>query len=475
MSQWIIWFGGALHLFFGIWGASHALLHKRNPRAALSWCATCLFIPLGGPLFYLLFGINRVRRRAKRLSTERLAAHTELHPEQTPPAAYAEEFGRFERCARRITRHPVVGSNRVTPLHNGEEAYPAMLADIAAAKRRVWLAAYIFDTDTSGRQFIDELRQATERGVEVRVLIDGFGQLSSLRRVTGRLTSAGIPNVQFLPPRLFPPLLWFNLRNHRKILVVDDDISYTGGMNISDRHVANKRGKRNVVDLHFRMTGPISRQLAEIFRDDWRFASGEDLASEQTNPTDISAAQHTPILCRTLTDGPDRDLDNLSMLIQSVAASAERSLKIMTPYFLPGRELIAAFKSAAMRGTEVSVILPIKSDLPYMTWATRNMLWELLEWGVHIYYQPAPFVHSKLIVADDEYALVGSANIDARSLRLNFEIVTEIFDKSFSQALAQHFDETLSRSRRITLEEVDGRSLLPRLRDSIAWLFSPYL
>jgi cardiolipin synthase len=450
----LYWIGGGTQLFFGVWSATHALLNKRDPRAAFGWSLTCLLIPLGGPFAYLLFGINRVRRRAKRLSGER-----------------GESVGSETRADRR----PVVGGNAITSLYNGDQAYPAMLADIAASQRRVWLATYIFDTDATGMLFVHALQQARERGVDVRVLVDGFGQLSSFPRVTSKLKAARISHARFLPPRLFPPLLSFNLRNHRKILVVDDDVAYIGGMNISARHVADENGQRKVDDMHFRMRGTIGAQLAEIFHEDWQFAGGEALTAPETPAGSDRDTANTPIRCRTVTDGPDRDLDKLALLIQTIAASTKRSLKIMTPYFLPGRELIGALKSAAARGIDVTVILPAKSDLPYMTWATRKMLWELLQRGVQFYYQPPPFVHTKLIVADDGYALIGSANIDARSLRLNFEIVAEIFDEPFSRELALHFDRTVERSQRVTLEEMDGRSLLMRLRDAIAWLFSPYL
>lgn len=478
MSQWVFWLGAGAHIFFGVWSAGHALLNKRDPRAALGWCVTCLLIPLGGPLAYLLFGINRVRRRAKRLSSERaegvLPGPVTLLP-RTDPDAKTPENERFARCGQRITQHPIMGGNEVEPLHNGEEVYPAMLKDIASARRRIWLATYIFDTDRSGNQFITELKRATERGIDVRVLVDGFGQLSSLPLVSQKLKAAEIPHVRFLPPRLWPPLLFFNLRNHRKILIVDDDIAYVGGINISDRHIANQRGRRRVIDMHFRIQGPVADQLANTFREDWQYASGEKLPPHPDQPAEPPVVDTRPAQCRIVTDGPDRDLDNLAMLLQAITATAEHSLKIMTPYFLPDRALIASLKSAAVRGVAVTVILPIKSDLPYMTWATRNMLWELLEWGVRIYYQPPPFVHSKLIIADGVYSLIGSANIDARSLRLNFEVVAEIFDPTVCRQLTDHFDGAMANSRPVTLDEVDGRALIPRLRDSLAWLFAPYL
>ncbi len=438
---------------------------------------TCLAIPLGGPLAYLFFGINRVRRRARKLSTASAKRTGRIWVDEDAETAMRLADGerrRFERCGQRITPLPMVGGNRIETLHNGENAYPRMLDDIANAKQRVWLAVYIFDTDETGNKFIDALKDATHRGLDVRVLIDGFGQLPSLPRASSRLKKAGVPCAQFLPPRLFPPLVSFNLRNHRKILVVDDDIGFIGGMNITNRHVTTRNDSRDIVDVHFRVEGNMARQLADVFRDDWRFASDEELP-EAEPPDDDIGPNASPIRARVITDGPDRDLDKLAVLLQGITASADKSLKIMTPYFLPGRDLIAALKSAVLRGIDVTVLLPAKSDLPYMTWATRNMLGEMLEWGIKFYYQPPPFVHSKLIIADDTYAMIGSANIDTRSLRLNFEIVAEIFNAGFVGELAEHFAESLAKAQPVELETLENRGFATRLRDAIAWMFSPYL
>jgi len=181
------------------------------------------------------------------------------------------------------------------------------------------------------------------------------------------------------------------------------------------------------------------------------------------------------VICRVVTDGPNEDLGKLAMIMTGAVALARKQVAIMTPYFPPPTELINSLQAAALRGVEVSIILPQKSNQPLVHWATRNMLWELLQYGVRVYYQPPPFVHSKLLLVDDHYAHFGSANIDPRSLRLNFELVVEVFNEEFVARLRSHFDRIKATAYEESLAGVDGRALPIRIRDALAWLFSPYL
>jgi cardiolipin synthase len=351
-----------------------------------------------------------------------------------------------------------------------------MMATIQRAEQRVYLASYIFRTDKTGKQFIKVLQDAVERGVEVRVLIDGAGELYSLPRVTRLLKRAGVKQARFIPLRLIPPSLHLNMRNHRKLLIVDGETSFTGGMNIGDHHIADRHGKTPVVDMHFRLTGPIVTQLEQAFAEDWHFATGQHVPTSSIDPTTGSGATSAgPSACRVITDGPNDDLGKLGLVMHAAISAAQQSIRIMTPYFLPTTEMIAALKSAALRGVVVDIILPAKSNLRYVDWATRNLLWEILRWDVNVYYQPPPFAHSKLFIIDEHYVQIGSANIDPRSLRLNFEIAVEVLDNEFALQLSQHCIKVISHSRRVTLKEVDNRSYPVRIRDSIAWLFSPYL
>lgn len=473
------WFILALHVLLSLYTAGHALLYKRDPRAAFAWIAVSLGFPFIGPLLYFLLGINRVRTRGRHLKPSlrlRFPAGYERSENQTgglPPAAeVAWEYRELARISDAVTRRPLLDGNHVELLHNGEQAYPAMLKAMDAAQQSLYLSTYIFDTRGIGRRFVDALGSAVARGVTVRVLMDGFGELYSLPWASRSLKRLNVPVARFLPPRLVPPSFHVNLRNHRKILVVDGNIGFTGGMNIGDRHMAaDLANPSRTVDAHFRVTGPVVNQIEEVFLKDWAFATGEVLAASDVP---VSSAQGQAI-CRVIVDGPDEDLDKLAMVLIGAVSAAQHSLYIMTPYFLPSRELISALQAAALRGVEVCVLLPEKNNQPLAHWAARNMLWELLHWGVHVYYQPAPFVHSKLFVVDEHYVQVGTANIDPRSLRLNFELALEIYDKTFAAIITEHFTGVRARSKCLTIQEMDQRPLPVRLRDAAAWLFSPYL
>lgn len=477
MPEWTVLAVGFLTVAAAVWASAHSLLRKRDPRAAIGWIAFSILFPLIGPLAYYLFGINRVKTRATKLVSQ---SPYPLVPgsgengagqaaKETP--AVPEGFSELARISDAVAGRPLLTGNRVDVLNNGEETYPAMLEAIEAAEQSVVLTTYIFDTDETGRRFIEALGRARNRGVDVKVLIDGIGELYSGASASRLLRKRGVEVARFLPPRLLPPAVHINLRNHRKILAVDGRIGFTGGMNLSGRHLAgDEDNKRRVVDLHFRVQGPIVGELERVFYEDWCFTTHQEppVQSPERGVAGESA-------CRAITDGPNEDLDRLPMVLQGAVSAAQSRVLIMTPYFLPPPGLVGTLQAAALRGVEVNVLLPGLNNLPYMHWATRNMLWELLERGVRVFYQPAPFVHSKLFVVDDHYSLIGSANLDARSLRLNFELVVEVYSDDFGQRLACGFDAARAKSREVTLEELESRSLSVRARDAFAWLFSPYL
>jgi cardiolipin synthase len=457
---------------FGLWAAGHALLYKREPRSALGWLAVCLLMPYAGPLIYVLFGINRIGRHTKKAGKFPASAYERSPAEDRVRPESSSAHSCFIRISDQVSNRPMVEGNLIDTYFSGDNAYEAMQAAIQRAERSVYLASYIFRTDATGKRFVKVLQDAVERGVEVRVLIDGAGEFYSLPRVTRLLARSGVRHARFIPLRLFPPSLHINMRNHRKLLIVDSETGFTGGMNIGDHHVTDRQGNTPVVDTHFRLTGPVVTQLEQAFAEDWHFSTGQRL---HTSTTTAAAVPTGTAACRVITDGPDDDLGKLALVMQAAISAAQKSIRIMTPYFLPTAEMIAAMKSAALRGVVVDIILPAKSNLRYVDWATRNLLWEILRWDVNVWYQPPPFAHSKLFIIDDRYAQIGSANIDPRSLRLNFEIAVEVIDDDFAVQLASHCDEVIKRSRRVTLREVDDRGYPTRIRDSIAWLFSPYL
>lgn len=471
MTSILVYLLALLHIAPAMWSVYHILLYKRDPRAALGWIIVCFFIPFAGPAAYFLFGINRVRSRAKGIKQAFLAIEYEAAGRLRGAPLAASAHSGLRAIGDRITGLKLSTGNTVVALHNGENAYPAMLESIRNARDRVLLATYILKTDSVGSDLCDELAAAVTRGVNVMVLLDGVGELYSWPRPSKFLRKHGINAARFLPPRLIPPSIYLNLRNHRKLLVVDQDIAYAGGMNIGDKHVGAADRPREITDVHFSLRGPIVDSLAEIFYRDWHFTTGETHRNAQPGKVLFDGDAD----CRAIPDGPDEEMDALAQTIQSVVSGASRSVDIMTPYFLPSRELISTLQAAALRGVRVRILLPMENNLFYVHWANRNMLTELLGWGVEAYYQPAPFCHSKLLCVDDEYCLIGSANLDPRSLRLNFELGIEVFSERLGNDLRRHIESVVTESTPITYEGLSSRSVPVRLRDSMAGLFSPYL
>jgi cardiolipin synthase len=229
---------------------------------------------------------------------------------------------------------------------------------------------------------------------------------------------------------------------------------------------------RRVRDLHFRIRGPVAAEIQRSFVEDWWFVTGEKLSGEDWFPPLGPAGG---ALCRAVSDGPDQDQEMLRYIFLGAVACAQERVQIMTPYFIPDRAMITSLVTAVLRGVEVDLIVPGRSNLPFFQWAMTAYLWEVLRFGVRVYFQPPPFVHTKSLVIDGTWCLIGSANLDPRSLRLNFEMVVEVFDPELAMRLGTDFAAAAARSRLVTLEEVDARSMPVRLRDGVAKLFSPYL
>jgi cardiolipin synthase A/B len=452
----------------------HALLHKRDSRAATLWLGLIWFLPLFGAILYLTLGVNRIRRRAASLRFgNSLSGAIKNNPSKSPQLE-AEHLQTLAAVVQRVVNRPLTAGNKIAPLVNGDEAFPAMLAAIESAQKSISLSTYIFDNDVSGKNFVESLERAVQRGVEVRVLIDAAGTRYSWPPITYKLRHAKIPFAKFLPASIFTPwrVATINLRCHRKSLVVDGQIGFTGGMNIRHGNVLAGKPKSPVQDLHFRVEGPVIAQLQEAFASDWNFCAKEILEGELWFPP---LAESGNVIARAITDGPDADYDKLRLTLLAALADAQTSVQILTPYFLPDIALVTALNLASLRGVRVDIILPGKNNLPFVQWASRAMWWQVLERGCHVWLTPPPFDHSKLMIVDGHWVFLGSANWDARSLRLNFELNVECYGREFAQEMEKIIEKKISGAREVTLSEVDARILPAKLRDAIARLFSPYL
>lgn len=474
----------AIDVVISLAASVHVVLTKRQTRAAIGWVGLIWVSPFLGALLYVLFGINRISRRARTLRRGVVKRGVGLasldEPEQLREAlsAEAEHLVPLGRLVGQVADRPLWGGNQVEPLTDGDEAYPEMLAAIESARRSIALSTYIFYDDALGSLFNEALRKAVERGVQVRVLIDDVGSRYGWRSNVGRLREARVPVATFIPT-LAPGLLRFvNLRNHRKILIVDGQVGFTGGMNLDETFVHGallkpaRGGRKHHHDLHFRITGPVVGDLMHVFAEDWEFTTNERLEGEDWFPA-LRGEGPTPARC--VDDGPDEHGDRLLMTLLGAVGVARSSVTILTPYFLPDEPLISAIEVAALRGVDVHVIIPEKSNILFVQWATPPFLERVLEFGCRVSLLPPPFDHSKLVVVDQAWVFLGSANIDARSLRLNFEMNVECYGRELAERVRPFLDNKRLRARPLTLEMLRKRPFVLRVWNGVFRLMSPYL
>jgi cardiolipin synthase A/B len=472
-----------LHVLGAIAVTVDAALRKRHVQSVIGWVGLAWLAPVVGLLAYLGFGVNRIKRKAAAL------APREAWERSTGQKNHANSNGRGQpetndvldqrpalrglaRLGNQITGRSLTTGNSVTPLVNGDQAFPAMLDAIGHAHASITLATYIFDNDHTGRLFLDALQRAVARGVAVRVLIDDVGARYSKPTMLKLLRRHGVSAAPFLPtraPRLFQ---YANLRNHRKIMVVDGRIGFVGGTNIRDAHWLAHGPPHPTRCLHFRVEGPLVADLQRTFAMDWAFTTGETLRDDPWFPPLPSTGSVT---ARGVRDGPDDDLDKLLELILGALSAAQERVRIATPYFIPDNVLLHMLQVTAMRGVDVRIVLPETSNLPLIDWATAPQLPALLQKGCRIHFSRAPFDHTKLMTVDGVWSLIGSSNWDARSLRLNFEYNVECYDRALGTVLDRLFEERVATARTLTLDDVASWSFAVRLRNGLTRLLSPYL
>lgn len=438
----ISWVLFGLHVLVSCAVSCHIVLTKSNVRSSVGWIGLVILSPFVGTLVYWIFGINRIRRRF-------------AEPLDDPG----------------LVRRTYGLSDAVRVLVNGDEAFPAMLDAIDGATRSVALSTYIFDRDESGLRFVAALAAAQERGVDVRVLVDDFGIRYSRRPVDRDLRARGVRTARFMPLRQLSFIGFINLRSHRKLLVVDGDTAFIGGMNIRHGNCLGSRPGSPVQDVHFGVRGPVVAALARVFEQDWEFAAGETLRL----PRPELPQPEGPGRARVIADGPDDDEDRLQWAFLAALSSARRVARIVTPYFLPNEVLVSGLEVALMKGVRVEIVVPRRSNLFYMDWPMAAAFEHFVARGAHVYLADPPFDHSKIFLVDDDWCSVGSSNWDDRSFRLNFELNLAIVDPGLCRRLHALVDRKQAQSRRLSPEELGQLALPWRLRNRFLRLLSPYL
>ncbi len=479
MPDWLVptlyWFGGAAIVVADLYATAHVILNKRDTQATIGWAGLIWFAPGIGTALYYFFGINRVERKAKRLrrrSTRKPDPLSTSRAENTLPPIVGHSAPHIQLVGA-LTGLTLLGGNAIRPLRTGAEAYAEMLGAIDGAIGSIGMSTYLFDNDAVGKRFIDALGRAVARGVAVRVLLDDIGVRYSLPWTVVRpLRQAGVEVARFLPQLLPWYFTYANLRNHRKLLIVDGTIGFTGGMNIRAGHDMSLSPKSPVIDIHFRLDGPVVAHLRETFADDWEFCTRRALRGKLWFPKLVECGS---VFARGIRTGPDDEFKRLQAVYLGALATARSSVRIVTPYFLPDEALIAGLNVAGLRGVKVDVVLPEQNNLRLVHWACMGQIWQLLERGCRVWLNPPPFSHKKLMIVDRTWLLFGSSNWDPRSLRLNFEFDVECYDPALASLLDDEVAQTIGRSHEVTSLKLRRRNLLVKLRDGLARLLIPYL
>jgi cardiolipin synthase len=471
---------GLLQVAAVVLAAGHAMLTKSDVRSATGWVGFILLVPFAGWIIYLLFGINRIQRRARELRGIRrgralplphIPAEGEL---SVIDAERLHELESLARFGQKVLAERFEPGNEVEVLENGDEAYPAMIAAIDGATHSLALSTYIFNNDKAGRLFVDALARAVARGVRVRVLIDGVGSWYSRPSLVPLLRERGINYARFLHSFMPWQMPYLNMRDHQKILVADGLVGFTGGMNISEGNLVRLNPKKPIRDYHFRVEGPVVAQLVRTFAHEWSFTTGEIL----DGPDWFPAGRHEhkgDLVARALPGGPDMGVNPVRWTKMAALVEARESVRIVTPYFLPDTTLGTTLSLAAMRGVKVDIVLPATNNLPFVAWAATPQLAWLIEAGCRIWKTTGPFEHTKLMTIDGTWSKVGSANWDGRSLRLNFELDLECYGASFAARLDRIIDAKIASAHPVTYDEISLRPLPVKLRDAAIRLASPYL
>jgi cardiolipin synthase len=461
---------GALYVLVAAWVTVDVLLKKSDVRGALGWIGAAWFSPLLGGLLYYMFGINRVTRRAIKMSRRGGAKHRRPGSVGLPDAP--EQIRDLLEAGGRVTGAPLTKGNALHVLEGGDAAYPEMLAAIAGAQNSIALASYIVRNDAAGRDFAQALIAAKARGIVVRVLLDSVGGGYFYPRIFHRLRAGGVVAALFLHTWLPWRMPFLNMRNHRKLLVVDGALAFTGGMNIGAENSKRLHPKDFITDIHFRVEGPVVRLVMDAFARDWSFTTGEALDEDFWWP-ELAAAG--PVYSRGLLSGPDADIYKLEMFLGAALTLAKKRVRILTPYFLPDARLQFAIAQASLRGVAVDIVIPEHCNYLILDWAMRAHLRFFHDIAAHIVTTPPPFDHAKLCTVDGSWCLIGSSNWDARSFRLNFEFDLECYDPALVKKLDGIIDGRIARGKRMDIKALEKRPVWIRLRDAAARLMMPYL
>jgi cardiolipin synthase len=465
-----------------------AVLRRRGFSSTIAWVLAIVALPAVGAVGYFLlanprvFRTSRVKRAAKRRVRTSRGGRSVAELEDREIAGLASPMRSLFGLSARLTGLSPTRGNALELLIDNEQAFARIERALTEAQQSIWAEYYIIENDATGRRFLALLADRARAGVSVKLLYDAVGSAGLDGDLLDAIEKAGGQTVAFLPVNPLRRRWAVHLRNHRKIIVVDGDRAFTGGMNIGDMYSGvglagrrrRRRGRRRVTawrDTHLSLEGPAAQDLATVFAEDWCFATDEVLVLR-----DVPNVKRVPgAAVAILPSGPDQEINATSLAYFVAITMSQERCYLTSPYFVPDEPMLRALASAALRGVDVRLLVPAKNDVALMTYAIRSFYPRLLAAGVRVYeYQPS-VLHAKTIVVDGTWSLIGSANLDIRSFRLNFEVGAVIFDDDFAGVLEDQFRVDLQKSVEIHEESVKARGFAQSLLEGAAQLLSPLL
>jgi len=457
------------------------ILEKRSPYKTAAWIMVLILLPVFGVVFYLFFG--QEYRKQKMFSRKGLKSHSQFRKLSVNQLRqFKKTFSTLnskvlekENIIRLLLNNSnslLTTGNKIKLLESPALTFEAIFAAIKEARHYIHLEYYIFSNDKIGNRLKELLMEKARKGVQVRIIIDDVGSWGLRKKNLEEIRNSGIEIFSFMEVR-FPRLTSkVNYRNHRKIIVVDGQTGFTGGVNIADRYLEGIKGIGPWKDLHIQFEGDAVSCLQVVFAADWYFVSHQNLSGEKYFP---AMKNGEGVVMQISASGPDSDWENIGQAFFAAIANAKRRIYIVSPYLMPPLQIISALKTASLSNVDVRIIIPEKSDAPIPKWSSFSYIEELLDAGVRIYFYQTGFIHSKYIIVDDAFSTVGTTNLDFRSLETNFEVNAFIYDESFSAQLEKVFRKDMQNSREVKLREWRQRPWHFKLRESFAHTVSPML
>ncbi|NBI28952.1 cardiolipin synthase [Chengkuizengella marina] len=473
-----------ISLFFSMLSFLIALLlifENRSPTKTLIWLIALIFFPIFGFIFYILFGRSYIQRKINEKNNFIQTNHEsnfELTKLINPNKELLDERQRIiSRLAYNLGNSPISYETEVKVLANGKITFEEIIKSLEKAEHHIHLEYYIVRDDEIGQKIKNILIQKATEGVKVRFIYDLLGSWKLQKQYLKDLRSVGVTIEPFLPMKIRFLNNHINYRNHKKIIVIDGKVGFTGGINIGDEYLGKDKKVGFWRDTHIQLNGEAVNALQYFFQKDWLFATNEKFSSDEYfNKNVKSSVPNTETgAVQVINSGPDQKWNVIKDLFFSMITSAKKSIWLASPYFIPDEDIISALRIACLSGIDVKFLFPLNPDNRFVYYASRSYFSELLEAGMKIFEYKNGFMHSKFIIIDEEFATVGTTNVDLRSFYLNFEVNVILYEDESVRKLIDDFQTDLLVSTLIEYEQFSHRSITQKIAESLARLASPFL